>query len=119
MITQQFLDRFEASLLKAYNRFLREGAAQIKPEIPEFMKTANAREDFLQRFMATFAEQHAILLTEIEHGGHRDAAKILEQIYLQVRNKIAAVDFGKAVPEQKVFRKAVLELKTEIRRTFY
>lgn len=119
MITQQFLDRFEASLLKAYNRYLREGAAQPPAGTPEFMKTANSREDFLQRFMATFTEQHPILIPEIERGGHRDAKKILDQIHLQVRNKVAAVDFGKPIPEPKTFKKAVLELKTEIRRAFY
>ena len=119
MITQQFLDHFEASWLKAYNRYLRQGAVQAKPDAPEFMKTANARENFLQRFMATFAEQQTILLPEITRGGHRDAEKILDQIHLLVRNKMASADFGKAVPAERAFKKAVLELKTEIRRAFY
>ena len=119
MITQQFLDCFEASLLKAYNRFLREGAAQIKADTPEFLKTANSREDFLQRFMKTFSEQHSLLIPEIARGGHREPEKILDQIHLRVRNKMAAADFGKAVPEQKAFKKAVLELKNEIRSAFY
>ncbi|MBI2666393.1 hypothetical protein HYX13_02160 [Candidatus Woesearchaeota archaeon] len=119
MITQQFLDRFEASLLKAYNRYHRQGAMELKQSVPEFMKTANAREDFLQRFMTTFAEQNQVLSEEVARGGHHDPAKIVDQIHLLVRNKMAAVDFGKAVPEEKAFRKAILELKTEIRRTFY
>ena len=119
MITPQFLDCFEVSLRKAYNRYLRVGAAPITPGSPEFMKTAGGRGDFVQKFMITFTEQQKVLLQEIERGGHREATKILDQIHMQVRNKMAAVDYGKAVPEQKAFQKAVLELKREVRSTFY
>ncbi|HLC90563.1 MAG TPA: hypothetical protein VJI15_02240 [Candidatus Nanoarchaeia archaeon] len=119
MITQLFLDRFEAGLLKSYNRYHRQGPTPVAPGKPEFMKTANAREDFLQKFMATFSEQHNVLLEEVQRGGHREAEKIVDQINLLVRNKMAAADFGKAVPDERAFKKAILELKTEVRRTFY
>ncbi|HIG92931.1 MAG: hypothetical protein QT02_C0001G0096 [archaeon GW2011_AR9] len=118
MITQDFLTEFESCLLRSYGRACKKSDPTKTPT--NFVTTVSSQHEFITAFMDTFTERRSILEGEIQKGGHRNPALLVEKIQRTVEAKIrtALIQKGNVI-DTMVFQKMVRDLKWEIRTIFY
>ena len=118
MITQDFMMEFELSLLRSFAAASRQQGQQTVE--PNFTGAIKLQDSFVKEFMAAFEQKRKVLEQEILVGRNRDPAKMVDQIQRVVDAKLRTILYQKGgrIDEQS-FRKAVRELKMEVRSVFY
>lgn len=118
MITQNFMMELELSLLRSFASASRQQGQQTAE--PNFTGAIKLQDYFMKEFMAAFDQKRKILEQEITAGRNRDPTKIVDQIQRLVDAKLRTTLYQKGgkIDEQS-FRKAVRELKMEVRTVFY
>ena len=118
MITQNFITEFELSLLRSYASAARQQQHQTAE--PNFAGAVKLQDSFIKEFMNAFNQRRRILEQEIIVGRNRDPAKIVDQIQRLVDAKLRTVLYQKGGKmDEQSFRKALRELKMEVRSVFY
>jgi len=122
MISQDFLTELEISLLRSYAK----ASSHILPRNqrePNFLGSAQYKEDFVNKFMAILDGRRLVLNEMIQYGGHKNSAELLDKVYKTVEDAIRA-ELVRNLLNQKTmdelsFRKVLRELKNTVRSVFY